>query len=36
MGNNYVPYFNRIDFLVIPSYIELPSLKQAQRAAEIP
>ena len=24
MRNNYEPCFNRIDFFVIPSYIELP------------
>ena len=24
MSNYYVPCFNRIDFVVIPSYIELP------------
>ena len=23
-SNNYVPCFNRIDFVVIPSYVELP------------
>ena len=23
MNNNYAPCFNRIDFVVIPSYIEL-------------
>ena len=25
MGNNYAPCFNRVDFVVIPSYIELHS-----------
>ena len=24
MSNNYVPYFNRINLRIIPSYIELP------------
>ena len=24
MSNNYAPCYNRIDFVVIPSYIELP------------
>ena len=24
MGNNYAPCFNRVDFVVIPFYIELP------------
>ena len=24
MSNNYVPCLNRIDFVVIPSYVELP------------
>ena len=26
INNKYVPYFNRIDFVVIPCYIELPCL----------
>ena len=26
MSNNYAPCFNRIDFVFIPSYIELPCL----------
>ena len=26
MSNNYAPYFNRIDFAIIPSYIERPWL----------
>ena len=27
ISNNYVPYFNRIDFVVIPSYVEIPWLQ---------
>ena len=26
MGNNYAPCFNRVDFVVIPSYVELHSV----------
>ena len=32
MSNNYAPSFNRINFVVIPSYIELPCLYQAHKA----
>ena len=29
MSNYYAPYFYRIDFVVIPSYLELPWIYQA-------
>ena len=34
MSNNYAPCFIRIDFVVIPYYIELPGLQSALSAKE--
>ena len=31
MSNDYAPCFNRIDFVVIPSYIELPCMSPSLR-----
>lgn len=34
MSNHYAPCFIRIDFVVIPYYIELPGLQSALSAKE--
>ena len=31
MSNNYASCFNRIDFVVMPSYIELPWINQEKK-----